>query len=62
MKVFNNRGELTGEINTGLTDNGDRITTNTLYDRGNPVAQNITVRNDQGNVRSTTVLGTKIPP
>ncbi len=33
MKAFNNQGELTGEISTGLTDNGDRITTNTLYHR-----------------------------
>lgn len=34
MKTFNNQGELTAEISTGLTENGDRITTNTLYDRG----------------------------
>jgi len=62
MKAFNNKGELTGEISTGLTENGDRITTNTLYDRGNPVVQTITVRDNQGNVRTTTVLGTKILP
>ena len=62
MKVFNNHGELTGEINTGLTDNGDRITTNTLYDRGNPVSQNITVRDHQGNVQTTNIIGRKILP
>jgi len=62
MKVLNNRGELTGEINTGLTDNGDRITTNTLYDRGNPVMQNITVRDNQGSVRTTNIIGGKILP
>ena len=62
MKVFNNRGELTGEINTGLTDNGDRITTNTLYDRGNPVFQNVTVRDNQGSVQTTNIFGRKILP
>jgi hypothetical protein len=62
MKSFNNSGELTGEINTGLTDNGDRITTNTLYDRGNPVFQTVTVRDNQGNVHTTSVIGTKILP
>ena len=62
MKVFNNQGELTGEINTGLTDNGDRITTNTLYDRGNPVIQNLTVRDNQGNVHTTNIIGRKILP
>ena len=44
MQIRNNQGELTAEINTGVTENGDRIITNTLYDRGNPVTQNITVR------------------
>ena len=41
MLIRNNRGEVVGEINNSVTDNGDRITTNTLYDRGNPVVQNI---------------------
>jgi len=62
MKSFNNHGELTGEINSGLTDNGDRVTTNTLYDRGNPVVQTVTVRDNQGNVGTTNVIGGKILP
>ena len=62
MKTYNNQGELIGEINSGLTDDGDRVTTNTIYDRGNPVVQTITVRDNQGNVSTTTVLGTKILP
>jgi hypothetical protein len=62
MKVFNNQGELTGEISTGLTDNGDRITTNTLYDRGNPVMQNITIRQNDGTVHTTNIIGRKILP
>jgi hypothetical protein len=62
MKAFNNQGELTGEISTGLTDNGDRITTNTLYDRGNPVMQNITIRQNDGTVHTTNIIGRKILP
>ena len=62
MKAFNNQGELTGEISTGLTDNGDRITTNTLYDRGNTVIQNLTVRDNHGNVQTTNIIGRKILP
>jgi hypothetical protein len=62
MKVFNNQGDLTGEINTGLTDNGDRITTNTLYDRGNTVIQNLSVRDNHGDVHTTNIIGRKILP
>jgi hypothetical protein len=62
MKAFNNQGELTGEISTGLTDNGDRITTNTMYDRGNPVMQNITIRQNDGTVHTTNIIGRKILP
>ncbi len=62
MKIVNNQGELTGEISSGLTDSGDRITTNTLYYRGNTVMQNVTVRDDQGNVRTTNIIGRKILP
>ena len=62
MQIRNNRGELIGEINTSFTDKGDRITTNTVYDRGNPIIQNISVRDNQGNVRTTNVIGGKILP
>jgi hypothetical protein len=62
MQIRNNRGEVIGEINSGFTDKGDRIITNTLYDRGNPVIQNITVRDNQGKVRTTNVIGGKILP
>jgi hypothetical protein len=62
MQIRNNRGELIGEINTGLTQSGDRITTNTLYDRGNPVIQTITIRQNDGTVRTTNVIGSKILP
>jgi hypothetical protein len=62
MKTLDNQGELTGEISTGLTDNGDRITTNTLYDRGNPVMQNIAIRSSDGTVHTTNIIGRKILP
>ena len=62
MQIRNNRGELIGEINTSFTDKGDRVVTNTLYERGNPVIQNISVRDNQGNVRTTNVIGGKILP
>ncbi len=62
MQIRNNRGEVIGEINSGFTDKGERIITNTVYDRGNPVIQNISVRDNQGNVRTTNVIGGKILP
>jgi hypothetical protein len=62
MQIRNNWGELIGEINSGVTDKGERITTNTIYYNGNPVMQNISVRDNQGKVRTTTVIGSKILP
>jgi hypothetical protein len=51
-----------GEINNSFTDKGDRITTNTIYDRGNPVIQRIAVRDNEGKVRTTNVIGGKVLP
>jgi hypothetical protein len=62
MQVFNNHGELIGEINYAVTDTGDRITTNTIYYRGRVVSQNITIRDDQGKIRTTNVVGGKLFP
>jgi hypothetical protein len=62
MQIRNNQGELIGEINTGVTDNGDRITTNTMYVHGNPVMQHISIRRNDGTVYTTNVIGTKILP
>jgi hypothetical protein len=60
MQIRNNQGELIGEINTAFTDKGEKIVTNTLHNRGDPVFQNISVRDDQGKVRTTSVIGGKI--
>jgi hypothetical protein len=46
MQIRNNWGELIGEINTAQTSAGEVITTNTMYDRGNPVFQTISVRDN----------------
>jgi hypothetical protein len=62
VQIRNNWGEVIGEINSGFTDKGDRIITNTIYDRGNPVIQHISVRDNEGKVRTTNIIGGKILP
>lgn len=62
MQIHNNGGELIGEIHTSYTGAGEVITTNTMYDRGNPVFQTISVRDNQGQVRTTNVIRGKILP
>jgi len=62
MQIRNNWGEVIGEINSGFTDKGELITTNTIYHRGNPVVQHISVRDNEGKVRTTNVIGGKILP
>ncbi len=62
MQIRNNGGEVIGEINSGLTDKGERVITNTIYDRSNPVIQHISVRDNEGKVRTTNIIGGKILP
>ena len=62
MKTFNNQGELIGEISTGVTENGDRVTSNTIFDRGNAVVQSVTIRRSDGTVETTNIIGRKILP
>ena len=62
MQIRNNQGELIGEINTTFTDKGEKIVTNTMYNNGRPVAQNISVRDNEGKVRTTNIIGGKILP
>ncbi len=62
MLSRNNQGEVIGEINTSFTDKGEKIVTNTLYNRGNPVFQHVSVRDNEGKVRTTNVIGGKILP
>ena len=62
MQIRNNWGEVIGDINSSITQKGERIITSTLYDRGNPVIQHISVRDNDGKVRTTNVIGGKILP
>ena len=62
MLSRNNNGEITGEMNTTITQEGTVIRTNTMYNNGHPVAQNISVRDNEGKVRTTNVIGGKILP
>ena len=62
MLSRNNNGEITGEMNTTITQEGTVIRTNTMYNNGHPVAQNISVRDTEGKVHTTNVIGGKILP
>ena len=62
MQSRDNQGEVIGEINTSFTDKGEKIVTNTIYNNGRPVAQNISVRDNEGKVRTTNIIGGKILP
>ena len=62
MLIRNNDGEVAGEMNVSITQDGTVIRTNTLYQNGRPVTQNISSRDSQGSVRTTNVIGGKILP
>ena len=62
MLIRNNKGEVVGDMNMSITEDGAVINTNTLYDDGRPVTQNISTRDNQGKVRTTNVIGGKILP
>ena len=62
MLIRNNKGEVVGEMNSSITQDGAVINTNTLYNNGSPVSQNVSVRDSQGKVRTTNVIGGKILP
>ena len=62
MLIRNNDGEVAGEMNVSITQEGTVIRTNTMYQNGRPVTQNISIRDTQGGVRTTNVIGGKILP
>ncbi|HXW92756.1 MAG TPA: hypothetical protein VEK33_19565 [Terriglobales bacterium] len=62
MQTFNNDGELVGEINGAITDSGEHIVTNTAYYGAKVVTQHITIRDDQGKIRTVNVIGGKLLP
>ena len=61
MLIRNNKGEIVGEMNTTITQEDTVIKTNTLYINGRPVTQNISIRDNHGNVRSENVFGKILP-
>ena len=61
MLIHNNDGEIIGEM-TIFAQDGSVIRTNTTHSSGCPIVQNITVRDTQGNVRTTNVIGGKLLP
>ena len=58
----NNKGEIVSEMNTTITQEGTVIRTHTMFNNGRPVAQNISVRDNEGKVHTTNVIGGKILP
>ncbi|MGA2359852.1 MAG: hypothetical protein ABSF66_12690 [Terriglobales bacterium] len=62
MLIRNNSGEIIGEMNTIFAQDGSVIRTNTTHSEGCPVIHNITVRDAQGNVETTNVIGSKLLP
>ena len=63
MQIRNNRGELIGEINVIIRPGEGVITTNTIYSStGRVLTQNITTRDNHGNVKTETVYGGKLLP
>ena len=48
MLIRNNDGEIVGEMNVSITQEGTVIRTNTMYQNGRPVTQNISIRDTQG--------------
>jgi hypothetical protein len=64
MKTYDNQNGLIGEINTTFTQDGQVITTNTVYNatNGQAISQHISVRNAQGKVTTQNTIGGKLLP
>jgi hypothetical protein len=64
MKTYDGQGRLVGEINTTFTQDGQVITTNTIYNpnNGQAISQNISVRDSQGKVTTQNTFGGKLLP
>jgi hypothetical protein len=62
VKTYDNNGKLIGEMNTIFAQDGSVVRTNTTQTTGCPIVQNVTVRDTEGNIRTTNVIGGKILP
>jgi hypothetical protein len=64
MKTYDNQNRLIGEITTIFTQDGKVITTNAVYNAssGQPIAQNISIRDSRGKVTTQNTIGGKLLP
>ena len=63
MVSYDNSGKKISELNVIIRPGEGTITTNTVYSStGRVVFQNITARDDHGNVRTETFYGGKVLP
>jgi hypothetical protein len=62
MQMKNNQGQVVAEQNVSVTKEGNVVSVNTMFDRGRVVSQTIGVRDDNGNVRTESVLDGKLLP
>jgi len=63
VRSFDNQGKLRSDITTAYTQDGNVVTTNTLYNAsGQPVAQTISVRDSQGKFTTQYTFGGKLLP
>jgi hypothetical protein len=63
MQIHNNRGELIGETNVIIRPDGGTVTTNTIYSStGRVLTQNMSTRNNRGNVSFENILRQQIDP
>jgi len=63
MVSYDNSGKKIGEINVIIRPEGGTITTSTIYSStGRVISQNITTRDNHGNVSSENIFGGKLIP
>ena len=64
MKSYDNHGKLVSEINTAVTKDGSVITTLTSYNtvNGQPLYQNVAIRDTQGKVSRKSIVNGKLLP
>jgi hypothetical protein len=60
MQIRNNNNEVIAELNTAITREGTVLRSNATYHNGRTVTQNITVRDNQGNVHTTNIIGGRL--
>jgi hypothetical protein len=64
MKTYDSQNRLVGEITTIFTQDGKVVTTTPIYiaSSGQPIAQNISIRDSRGKVTTQNTIGGKLLP